>query len=356
MDFVLTQSFFDFAVDCGPSTVDRLAITSHVGNIFYIMTSSPRYYIAVMRSFCLFVLSLMLLSCAHEPYTRVFHSGKRLSNLKNKKLKEISGLVASRANPGYLWVHNDGGNPAEVYLVDLALNVRLTCTFPEAENRDWEDIAIGAGPDPDKTYLYIGDIGDNQERKSFKTVFRFEEPRVNGLEALVIRPEERAVNTDRITFRLEDGSKDMEAMIIDPSSKDILLISKRENPAYVYNLVVPEHIQDTLVAKRTAQLNIPGITAADVSPDGKELLVKRYNRIYYWRTDSVKPLAQWITQMPIPVRYKRELQGEALGWDVEGNGFYTLSEKPLAIRTPLFYHRKRMLNQKREEIMVASPQ
>ena len=309
-----------------------------------------------MRPLCLFLLGLVLLGCAHEPYTRVFHSGKRLSNLKNKKLKEVSGLVASRANPGYLWVHNDGGNPAEIYLVDLALNVRLTCVLPDAENRDWEDIAIGPGPDPHKTYLYLADIGDNQERKRFKTLFRFEEPRVDSLEALVIRPREQSVPTERITFRLEDGSKDSEAILIDPSTKDILLISKRENPAYLYSFAAPDHTNDTLLARRVAQVNIPGVTAADVSPDGKELLVKTYRHVYYWKTDSVRPLAQLITQMPIPVRYRRELQGEALGWDMEGNGFYTLSEKPFFIRTPLFYHRKRTIEIKREDMIVASPQ
>jgi hypothetical protein len=309
-----------------------------------------------MRSFCVFLLALALAGCAHEPYTRVFHSGKRLSNLKNKKLKEVSGLVASRSNPGYLWVHNDGGNPAELYLVDLALNVRLTCVFPDAENRDWEDIAIGPGPDPNKTYLYLGDIGDNQERKPFKTIFRFEEPRADSLQALVIRPREVAVYTERITFRLEDGSKDSEAMLIDPSTKDILLISKRERPAYIYSLTAPDHTSDTLVAKRVAQITVSGITAADISPDGTELLVKTYRHIYYWKTDSVRPLSQLITQMPVPVRYHRELQGEALGWDVEGRGFYTLSEKPFFIRTPLFYHRKRTPQTNREDMIVTSSQ
>ena len=276
--------------------------------------------------------------------------------MQDRKLKEVSGLVASRANPGYLWVHNDGGNPAEIYLVDLALNVRLTCALPDAENRDWEDMAIGPGPDPHKTYLYVGDIGDNQERKSFKTIFRFEEPKVDSLEVLVVRPRALSVNAERITFRLEDGSKDSEAMVIDPSTKDILLISKRENPAYVYSLKAPGQTIDTLTAKRVAQVNIRGITAADVSLDGKELLIKTYRRVYYWKTDSVKPLPQLIAQVPVSVRYRRELQGEALGWDMDGNGFYTLSEKPFFIRTPLFYYKKRVVNKENEDTLAASQQ
>jgi len=307
--------------------------------------------------FFLLLIGLVVFGCATEKYTSDFSPGKRLSNLHNKRLKEVSGLVASRANPGYLWVHNDGGNPAELYLVDLALNVRLTCVFPDAENRDWEDMAIGAGPDPDKTYLYLGDIGDNQERKRFKTIFRFEEPRADNLEALVIRHREISVSTERITFRLEDGSKDSEALLIDPSTREILVISKRENPAYLYSFSAPDHATaDTLVAKRVAQVNIPGITSADISPDGTELLVKTYRHIYYWKADSVVPLSQLIAQMPVPVRYHRELQGEALGWDIEGNGFYTLSEKPLFIRTPLFYHKKRTISRKGEDVIVASPQ
>ena len=33
-----------------------------------------------------------------------------------------------------------------------------------ADNCDWEDIAVGPGPDPQKTYIYIGDIGGNARR------------------------------------------------------------------------------------------------------------------------------------------------------------------------------------------------
>jgi hypothetical protein len=306
-----------------------------------------------MRYF--FFLSLFLLGCAPGKYTRVFAPGKRLSHVKSKQLTEVSGLVASRANPGYLWVHNDGGNPAEIYLVDLALNVRLTCTFPDAKNRDWEDITIGPGPDPHKAYVYLGDIGDNEGRRPFKTIYRFEEPKADSLEVLVIQHKTQSVETEQIVFRLEDGSKDSEALLVDPVTKDILLISKREDPAYVYRLTAPNRTTDTLVAKKVTQLPMKNIVAADVSPDGKELLVKTYRKVYYWKSDSLTSLAALMEKMPVPVRYRRELQGEALGWELEGKGFYTLGEKPLFIRAPLYYYRKRTREIRTQDKLAISP-
>ena len=33
-----------------------------------------------------------------------------------------------------------------------------------AKMRDWEDIAVGPGPEPNVDYLYVGAIGDNDAR------------------------------------------------------------------------------------------------------------------------------------------------------------------------------------------------
>src|SRR5690242_5307485 len=86
---------------------------------------------------------------------------QRLAEVKDFNLLEISGLATSINNPGYLWAHNDSGKKSEVYLVDDSLQILLTVKLPVIMNRDWEDIAVGPGPDPNKNYIYIGDIGDN---------------------------------------------------------------------------------------------------------------------------------------------------------------------------------------------------
>jgi hypothetical protein len=41
--------------------------------------------------------------------------------------------------------------------------------------RDCEDIAVGPGPVKGKSYVYDGDIGDNDSKRKYITVYRIEE-------------------------------------------------------------------------------------------------------------------------------------------------------------------------------------
>ena len=43
-------------------------------------------------------------------------------------------------------------------------------------NIDWEDLALGVGPNDDINYLYVGDIGDNRAVRSSYSIHRFPEP------------------------------------------------------------------------------------------------------------------------------------------------------------------------------------
>ncbi len=52
-----------------------------------------------------------------------------------------------------------------------------------AQARDWEDISIGPGPQRGKSYLYIGDIGDNNEARSEIVVYRVAEPTLTAATA-----------------------------------------------------------------------------------------------------------------------------------------------------------------------------
>ena len=90
-----------------------------------------------------------------------FLPGKRLSEIKDKKLSEVSGLASSIRNPGLLWAHNDSGNRPEVFLIDDKCDIKRIVVLDGIKNRDWEDIAVGPGPDSTKSYVYVGDIGDN---------------------------------------------------------------------------------------------------------------------------------------------------------------------------------------------------
>jgi len=280
---------------------------------------------------------LLMFSCASTPpdtpeTAESTFSAPRDLALIDKRLPEASGLASSVVNKGYAWVVNDSGNPAEVYLIDTTAQVKMTCKL-SVPNRDWEEVAVGPGPDPNKTYVYVGDIGDNNAIHDVKMIYRFEEP---ALDAEV----KNITLTDTLRIRLSDGKRDTETMIIDPFTKDLYIISKRETLVSVYKLS-PPFSKEIMTAQKVGEIPFFQIIAGGFSPDGLEIIIKDYDHIYYWRRMKDEPLEEVLVRKPEQLPYKREAQGEALTWKLDGSGFYTLSEtnpgKPAYLR---FYKRK----------------
>ena len=94
----------------------------------------------------------------------------------NTTLNAVSGLAASRAHDGVMWAHNDSGGAASVYGIGADGTDLGTWTLTGATNRDWEDMAIGAGPDGPGDFLYLADIGDNLRARTEIVVYRVPEP------------------------------------------------------------------------------------------------------------------------------------------------------------------------------------
>ena len=117
-------------------------------------------------------------------------------------------------------------------MIDDKCEIKQIVELDGIKNRDWEDIAVGPGPDSTKSYVYIGDIGDNDGAHQFKYIYRFEEP--------VDDPQDNKqtiTDFDKIVFRLPDSRRmDTEALFIDAATKDLYVVTKRENPVYVYQI------------------------------------------------------------------------------------------------------------------------
>lgn len=237
----------------------------------------------------------------------------------SKRLEEASGLVASMSNPGFYWTHNDGGNPAEVFLIDQKAKIKLVCKFKHIQNRDWEDIALGAGPEEGKTYIYVGDIGDNKAQYPVKIIYRFVEPVFSDEKEIVIS------DYDTLFVKLPDGVRDSEALTIDPVSKDLFLFSKREDSVRLYQMTYP-FLADTILLARVAILPFHNINAVDISVDGKEVLAKDYDHIYYWKKEGVESIGELLQKPPIELPYDKGPQDEAIAWERDASGFLTLGE------------------------------
>jgi hypothetical protein len=285
------------------------------------------------------LMIISLLACSRkpqEPNSDAFEPGKKLSEMKDDKIEEASGLATSKRNPGYLWTHNDSFNDANVFLVDQDLKIKLTCRLAGVVNRDWEDITVGPGPEEGKSYIYLGDIGDNLAQYQIKLIYRFEEPVFTpGVEQITI------TRFDTIAFQLPGERKDTETLMINPLSKDLYIVSKREEPVHVYELKYPYSVHDTLTAQDIATVPITLTVAGDFSADGKEILLKNYKNVYYWKNDSTRSLTEVLKDKPLVVTYQEEPQGEAITWAEDGSGFYTLSEKKKGKKSYLYFYPRR---------------
>jgi len=292
-----------------------------------------------MKISILFALVVILSACSkkgEEPNSDAFEPGRKVAEMKDDDFEEASGLAVSKVNAGYLWTHNDSFNDPDIFLVDKDLNVRLRCRLAGVSNRDWEDIAVGPGPEEGKSYVYLGEIGDNMAQYPVKVIYRFEEPVLTrGVKKTTI------TKFDTIAFELPDGKKDMETLMINPVSKDLYVVSKREEPVHVYELKYPQPVHDTLMAKDIATVPMKMTVAGGFSPDGKEILLKNYKNIYYWRNDSNEPLDVIFKNKPMILPYDEEPQGESIAWNEDGSGYYTLSEKKSGKKSFLYFYRRK---------------
>ena len=250
------------------------------------------------------------------PFEQVPESFKIVSGV----IDEASGIAESKLNPGYLWTEQDSGAPPELALIDTKGNFVKKVFIKNAENRDWEDLTIGPGPEKDKPYIYIADIGDNGHRHALSYFYRLTEPAVST---------DTVLNSEKISFVYTDGPRDAEAFLVDHNSLDIYIITKKENRSRIYKLAYPQSTQHIDTAFLVGELPFKGAVSAAVSDDGKEIIIKTYKKLYYWTKPKDENIASALTRHPINIGYKKERQGEAICFATDGSCFFTLSEKPL---------------------------
>ncbi|GAB5522583.1 MAG: hypothetical protein Roseis2KO_04550 [Roseivirga sp.] len=238
-------------------------------------------------------------------------------------IDEASGLAASRSNPLYLWTHNDSGGNPEMYLFTTTGADSGRYELEGVRNVDWEDMTIGPGPDDALTYLMVGDIGDNAAVRDSYAIYRVPEPDLNVIDL----PEMATLtNVETIDFVYSDEvSRDAETLMVDPTTKDIYVISKREAQVGVYRLPYPQELTDTDTAEFQGLIPFTNVVAGDISASGDEILIKDYFRVYYWQVSGT-PIYETMTGTPQRLNYAPEPQGEAIALSADGQTYYTLSE------------------------------
>lgn len=290
------------------------------------------------------LLGFSLVTPRARAATPAFANGVTNGFISTYVIAEASGLVVSRQNPAVIWTHNDG--TYDGWLFAIATNGTLLAQHyvPDVYNVNMEDIAIGPGPLPQFQYIYLGDIGDNFLSRSSVRVFRFPEPAVYQYESNAV-PTSPIVGAEEITLRYPDGPWDCEGLMVDPLTGDLFLATKLTNSSRIYRATRAQlnSTNDITLTFMNESSTFRSVSAADVSSDGSLITTRRTNRISVWARNAGETVnaalarSPTISQAPVIGEAGGELNGEALGFEPNGTGYFTLSEGYLQ---PLHYFRR----------------
>jgi len=263
-----------------------------------------------------------------------YESPRKLGTLQDPAINESSGIVASRTTPGLYWTHNDSGDGPYIYAFDDRGERRGTWRVRGASARDWEDIAAGPGPQTGISYLYIGDTGDNEERRAEIIVYRVKEP--------TIRPDDSAStklkplvtdDAEAIHFRYPDGAHDAEALLVHPVTGDLYIVSKIPFAnSFVYEAPAPLNTSGPTTLKRIAELKVPSlfgglVTGGDISPHGLRVALCHYVDGYEMvLADKSAPFDQIWKQPLRPLDLGKRNQGESIAYRLDGRALLATSE------------------------------
>ncbi len=248
--------------------------------------------------------------------------GGAVGQVESSDLTEISGMEASAISPGVLWMHNDSGDSARVFAMTATGHHLGWFTLAGAAHVDWEDIALGPGPQPGVSYLYVGDIGDNSEVRASIAVYRVAEPGVDANNPP--GDGQTLAGVDTLVLQYPDGAHDAEALIVDPVTGDLVIVAKQPSgQAGVY--VLPAGSAGGILTL-AATIAVPFVTAGDVTSDGGAVVLRTYGSVLVFLRRSGMSLAGALQSAPCTGASASEPQGEAIAIAPNSEGYATTSE------------------------------
>ncbi|HBE68225.1 MAG TPA: hypothetical protein DDW52_08765 [Planctomycetaceae bacterium] len=266
------------------------------------------------------------------------------------QLTESSGVCID--DKGHIWTHNDSGDEAVLYGFDQQGQHRDTLRLTSTTAIDWEDICLvrHAG----RTWIAVGDIGDNGRSRKTVYIHIIECPASNPAKEATASPRElKASPAATIEFTYPGGPLDAESLCFDPIKMSFVIGSKEFVGCRLFEIPIgklaifqpsakepgksqpvsnPTRI--TTRASATETVAFPLATGADISPDGKMLVLCGYGpgalvprKQDTWETTAIRIF-------PLPKRR----QGEAICFLPDASSLLLTSElgpNPESSETPL---------------------
>jgi hypothetical protein len=288
-------------------------------------TMKVRHHQVVWSVLALAICGLSVYVAGAETETPLqYAAAEEIAKLSVKGLSESSGLAPSRLDTNLLWTHNDSGDSARLFAVDISGATAGVCDVNGADAIDWEDMASYSKEG--KPYLLVADTGDNGRKRKKYQLYRIPER----------HPDQAPLAVDQtVHFKFDKGPCDCEAIAYDATLDQVILIDKGWSlRCRVFTLDWPvKATKKTQLAKQVAVLKIAGITGMDISPDGRRAIVLTYGPAYEFVRDADETWKRAFARPGREIRMPVRRQGEAICYGADGKMLFVTSEK---LPTPLF--------------------
>ncbi len=281
-----------------------------------------------MKYILLFILGIANLSSAKD--------GIITGSLQSAGLTESSGIAASANFPGHWWSHNDGKHKTELFLFaedgKEYGNIQLKGTI----NRDWEDMSRFDWKD--RSYLILGDIGDNMGSRSAITLYLLREPNKRYGDVAI---------QYSIKLTYPDGPRDSEAIAVDSKEGFIYILSKRDHPARLYRLPlktafsayeatlqfvgevdsIPAHTKEDIARDPDHGRWSDQATAMDISTDGTMIALQTYKMALVFSRKSEQSWLEALNGTPKMILTHPLDQEEAIAFSLDDSHLLITTEK-----------------------------
>lgn len=209
-----------------------------------------------------------------------------------KDLKENSGLVTYTENTA--WCIEDSGNSDNIYQINFEGEILKALEVKNAKNKDWEDLTKD-----DEGNLYIGDFGNNENRRKDLIIYKLPNPETESGEK---------IGAEKIVFNYpeqKDFPPGKSKMVFDSEAffhhKNHLYIftKNRADPftgeTWVYK--VPDekgNYKAVLIGKlKTCEdWDTCKVTSADISEDGKKIILLGSGKLWVITDFSMDNIVQ----------------------------------------------------------------
>ena len=287
----------------------------------------------------LFSLCLILGACA-KPIEHPNQTGR----LHNSSIREASGLARSNIDSSRLWVMNDGGAGPVLYAIGLDGSDLGAYIVLGADNIDWEDLSSFVIDD--RPMLLIADFGDNLGLREHLTLYLLDEPEVSELSAGEMTSLEVAW---QIEFAFPNGAVDAEAVSVDVENEMVLILSKREIPAVLYQVPLrgSTGISSTIVSatrvgpvtslpqpsKRDRDRALAHLdwhwqpTAMDISASADSAAILTYRGLYFYQRAENQSWYDAFQSTPRSIMSDAFEKAESVAFSTDGSVVFVTTER-----------------------------